>query len=117
LNGKVERSHHVDDQEFYHLLDKNGISDDIRLFNKKLREWEISMAVPAVWLAGSRQVNPPYPQFRQPRDGLLPSSRLLFTDAHCAKRDMLPPALSRMLTAALRTSRLLEENASSTGAE
>jgi transposase InsO family protein len=40
LNGKVERSHRVDDQEFYQLLDKNGISDDIRLFNKKLREWE-----------------------------------------------------------------------------
>lgn len=40
LNGKVERSHRVDDQEFYQLLDKDGITDDIRLFNKKLREWE-----------------------------------------------------------------------------
>jgi transposase InsO family protein len=40
LNGKVERSHRVDDQEFYQLLDKNGISDDIYLFNEKLREWE-----------------------------------------------------------------------------
>lgn len=40
LNGKVERSHRVDAQEFYQLLDKNGISDDIRLFNEKLREWE-----------------------------------------------------------------------------
>ena len=40
LNGKVERSHRVDDQEFYQLLDKRGISDDIRLFNAKLREWE-----------------------------------------------------------------------------
>jgi transposase InsO family protein len=40
LNGKVERSHRVDDQEFYQLLDKDGISDDIHLFNKKLREWE-----------------------------------------------------------------------------
>jgi transposase InsO family protein len=39
LNGKVERSHRVDDQEFYQLLDKT-ISDDIHLFNKKLREWE-----------------------------------------------------------------------------
>jgi transposase InsO family protein len=28
LNGKVERSHRVDDQEFYQLLDKNGIADD-----------------------------------------------------------------------------------------
>jgi transposase InsO family protein len=40
LNGKVERSHRVDNQEFYQLLDKRGISDDIRLFNDKLREWE-----------------------------------------------------------------------------
>jgi transposase InsO family protein len=40
LNGKVERSHRVDDQEFYQLLDQDGISDDIYLFNEKLREWE-----------------------------------------------------------------------------
>ena len=40
LNGKVERSHRVDDQEFYQLLDRDGITDDIRLFNAKLREWE-----------------------------------------------------------------------------
>lgn len=40
LNGKVERSHRVDDQEFYQLLDKGGISDDIVLFNDKLKEWE-----------------------------------------------------------------------------
>lgn len=40
LNGKVERSHRVDNQEFYQLLDKDGISDDIHLFNDKLREWE-----------------------------------------------------------------------------
>lgn len=40
LNGKVERSHRVDDQEFYQLLDKDGITDDIHLFNQKLRQWE-----------------------------------------------------------------------------
>jgi transposase InsO family protein len=40
LNGKVERSHWVDEQEFYQLLDKDGIADDIHLFNGKLREWE-----------------------------------------------------------------------------
>jgi hypothetical protein len=34
-----ERSHRVDDQEFYQLLDKDGITDDIHLFNEKLREW------------------------------------------------------------------------------
>ena len=40
LNGKVERSHRTDDQEFYQLLDKDGVSDDIQLFNAKLSEWE-----------------------------------------------------------------------------
>src|ERR671911_2520401 len=40
LNGKVERSHRVDDREFYQLLDTDGVSDDIHLFNEKLREWE-----------------------------------------------------------------------------
>jgi transposase InsO family protein len=40
LNGKVERSHRIDDQEFYQLLDKDGITDDIHLFNEKLRERE-----------------------------------------------------------------------------
>jgi transposase InsO family protein len=40
LNGKVERSHRIDDEEFYQVLDRDGISDDIRLFNAKLREWE-----------------------------------------------------------------------------
>ena len=40
LNGKVERSHRIDDQEFYQLLDQHGVTDDIHLFNEKLREWE-----------------------------------------------------------------------------
>jgi len=40
LNGKVERSHRIDEQEFYQMTDQNGISDDIHLFNEKLREWE-----------------------------------------------------------------------------
>jgi transposase InsO family protein len=34
LNGKVERSHRVDDQEFYQLLDKNGVTDNIQLFTR-----------------------------------------------------------------------------------
>ena len=36
LNGKVERSHGIDQQEFYQLL---NYTDDIDL-NKKLAEWE-----------------------------------------------------------------------------
>jgi transposase InsO family protein len=47
LYGKVERSHRVDDQEFYQLLDKDGIGDDIHLFNDKLQEWEDLQLPPA----------------------------------------------------------------------
>jgi hypothetical protein len=47
LNGKVECSHRVDDQEIYQLLDKDGISDDIHLFNEKLREWEDYYKLPS----------------------------------------------------------------------
>jgi len=35
LDGKVERSHRIDNDELYRLLDKGGISDDIHLANKK----------------------------------------------------------------------------------
>jgi hypothetical protein len=38
LNGMVELPHRVAEQEFYQRLDKDGSSDDIRLFNDKLRE-------------------------------------------------------------------------------
>ena len=37
LNGKVERSHRVDDQEFDRLIDEGGVTDNIHLFNEKLR--------------------------------------------------------------------------------
>jgi transposase InsO family protein len=39
LNGKVERSHRIDAEEFYRLLDGTVI-DDAKIFNDKLREWE-----------------------------------------------------------------------------
>ena len=39
LNGKVERSHRIDDDEFYRLLERVVI-DDAQLFNAKLQEWE-----------------------------------------------------------------------------
>lgn len=41
LNGKVERSHRIDAEEFYRLLD--GVVEDdagAGLFNQKLKEWE-----------------------------------------------------------------------------
>jgi transposase InsO family protein len=39
LNGKVERSHRIDAEEFYRLLD-GVVIDDTKIFNDKLREWE-----------------------------------------------------------------------------
>lgn len=39
LNGKVERSHRIDSEEFYRLLEGQVI-DDVNLFNNKLQEWE-----------------------------------------------------------------------------
>ena len=32
LNGKVERSRQIDDQDFAQLLDQGGVTDDIHLF-------------------------------------------------------------------------------------
>src|SRR6266516_5366124 len=39
LNGKVERSHRIDAEEFYRLLEGQVI-DDTELFNDRLQEWE-----------------------------------------------------------------------------
>ena len=39
LNGKVERSHRIDSEEFYRLLEGQVI-DDTNLFADKLQEWE-----------------------------------------------------------------------------
>lgn len=39
LNGKVERSHRIDEEEFYRMLDGVMI-DDTDLFNDRLQEWE-----------------------------------------------------------------------------
>ena len=39
LNGKVERSHRIDAEEFYRMLD-GVVIDDTELFNDKLQEWE-----------------------------------------------------------------------------
>lgn len=39
LNGKVERSHRIDAEEFYRLLD-GVVIDDSALFTDKLQEWE-----------------------------------------------------------------------------
>jgi hypothetical protein len=40
LNGKVERSHRIDAEEIYRMLD-GFVIDDTGVFNDKLREWEL----------------------------------------------------------------------------
>jgi len=40
LNGKVERSHRIDHEEFYQLLEDGPVRESIYLFNRKLRQWE-----------------------------------------------------------------------------
>jgi transposase InsO family protein len=40
LNGKVERSHGIDAEEFYRLLD-GVVIDDANICNDKLQEWEV----------------------------------------------------------------------------
>jgi transposase InsO family protein len=39
LDGKVERSHRIDAEEFYRLLD-GVLLDDAGVFNDRLKEWE-----------------------------------------------------------------------------
>jgi transposase InsO family protein len=39
LNGKVERSHRIDQEEFYRMLE-GVVIDDTGLFNVRLKEWE-----------------------------------------------------------------------------
>jgi transposase len=39
LNGKVERSHRIDAEEFYRLLD-GVVIDDVNVFNTRLKEWQ-----------------------------------------------------------------------------
>ena len=46
LNGKVERSHRIDAEEFYRLLDGTVI-DDAKVFNHKLREWRTTTTTTA----------------------------------------------------------------------
>lgn len=39
LNGKVERSHRIDEEEFYRML-YGVVIDETNLFDEKLQEWE-----------------------------------------------------------------------------
>ncbi|MEM2914703.1 MAG: integrase core domain-containing protein [Candidatus Bathyarchaeia archaeon] len=39
LNGKVERSHRIDEEEFYCML-QGVVIDNSKLFNEKLQAWK-----------------------------------------------------------------------------
>ena len=54
LNGKVERSHRIDSEEFYRLLEGQVI-DDANLFSEKLQEWGLQLPPPP---RRSRRPNP-----------------------------------------------------------
>ena len=59
LNGKVERSHRIDAEEFYRLLDGTVI-DDAKVFNYKLREWTTSTTTaPHGGLGGQNSLRTP----------------------------------------------------------
>jgi transposase InsO family protein len=62
LNGKVERSHRIDEDEFYRMLE-GVVIDDTDLFNEKLREWEsfYNYSRPHGALGGQT----PYERFRE----------------------------------------------------
>jgi transposase InsO family protein len=62
LNGKVERSHRIDNEEFYRQLD-GVVIDTAELFNDKLNEWEefYNYARPHGALGGQT----PYERLRQ----------------------------------------------------
>ncbi|OPZ23993.1 MAG: Integrase core domain protein [bacterium ADurb.BinA186] len=62
LNGKVERSHRVDGEEFYQML-RGVVIDDAKLFNEKLQEWEnfYNYHRPHAALGGQT----PYERFRE----------------------------------------------------
>ena len=80
LNGKVERSHRIDAEEFYRLLD-GVVIDDTQLFNDKLQEWEdfYNFHRPH----GASADRPPMTDFdRRPRPGCKPRASV----AHCRGR-------------------------------
>ena len=62
LNGKVERSHRIDEDKFYGMLE-GIVIDDAKPFNEKLKEWEDSYNYNRPHAASFGQT--PYERFRE----------------------------------------------------
>src|SRR5262249_7231852 len=90
LNGKVERSHRIDAEEFYRLLDGQVI-DDTRLFTGKLQEWEdyYNYHRPHGALGGQT----PYQRLRQKAQDPLSQASVSFTTRPAA----IPAATCRAI--------------------
>ena|SRR5271166_2154702 len=95
LNGKVERSHRIDAEEFYALLD-GLVIDDAKIFNNKLKEWEdyYNYHRPHGGLAGQT----PYERLRQI------TATPAVTDERCPRGDLPtnPTHRFELLAATLR---------------
>ena len=63
MNGKVERSHRIDDDEFYRML-AGVVIDEAKVFDDRLEAWEhfYNFDRPHGALAGQT----PYERLRQP---------------------------------------------------
>jgi transposase InsO family protein len=76
LNGKVERSHRIDAEEFYRMLD-GVVIDDTGMFNVRLKEWEdfYNFHRPHGALGGQT----PYERLREKTRGSVNEDRQLHT--------------------------------------
>jgi transposase len=74
LNGKVERSHRIDAEEFYRLLE-GVVIDDARVFNDKLRSGRTSTTTTGPTAASTAR-RPMRDSSSEPRPGCNPSSSL-----------------------------------------
>lgn len=84
LNGKVERSHRTDAEEFYALLD-GVIIDDANVFNERLAEWEnyYNQHRPHGALNGQTPLRTPAPTYDQKHNRRGPVCNGSPSVAHC----------------------------------
>ncbi|SPX88029.1 hypothetical protein [Mycobacteroides abscessus] len=92
LNGKVERSHRIDAEEFYRLLD-GVVEGDTGLFNEKLKEWEDYYN--STDLTAASEAKPPTKDcYKRPKPNLSPPSQSHTYPTACLG---LPPLLVELL--------------------